>query len=149
MAFGKLLGPNWVEMEVPANFNKMGICINENSFVATLKKVPSPTVSAIEIDSVGSIEPMHEDIEVAPWGHKQEVEVVFHQDVSMNLNAVSLHTASEQFEEFLSISPVEENRLSFISPASHVVPGTRELYAQRASHEETLSYENSTCQINN
>jgi hypothetical protein len=136
-------------MEVPANFDKMGIRINENSLVATLKKVSSPSVSAIEINSVGSIESMHEDIEVALWGRKQEVEVVFHQDVSMNLNSISLHTASEQFEEFLSISPVEENRLSFVSPASHVVPSTRELYAQRASHEETLSYEKSACQINN
>jgi hypothetical protein len=58
-------------MKVSADFGKIGIGINEDRLVATLKKVAAPAASAIEINGVSGIEPMHEDIEVALWSHEQ------------------------------------------------------------------------------
>ena len=46
---------------------------NQDSLVASLKQVATPSVAAVEINRVGGIETLHEFFEVGFAGHQKEV----------------------------------------------------------------------------
>jgi len=51
-------------------------------------------VTSVEIYSIGGIEPMHEDMEIPLRGHNQNVEVILHQYIGMNLDSAGLYASS-------------------------------------------------------
>ena len=90
-------------MEIAADLEQMRISINDNGFVATMQQVACPAVSAVEIDRVGSVEPMHKHIEISLRRHKEKVEVILHQNICEHLDSVDLNVGGKYCQEFLPV----------------------------------------------
>jgi hypothetical protein len=139
LPMGIFFDPYRVQVKITANFGQVGVNINEYGFVTSLKKMARPPVSTIVIDRVGSVEPLHEGLEIRLWSHEKEMKVVGHQDVGVHLDSVGFDAAGNYFKKFPPIRIVGKNRLSLVPPAGHMVPGTGELNAQGPSHELNLA----------
>jgi len=77
-------------MNIPAEPHKMFIFFDQDSLVASLKQVATPSVAAVEVNRVGGIETLHEISEVSFGGHQEEVKMILHQDIRMQFNLIKL-----------------------------------------------------------
>ncbi len=67
-----------IEMQIPAQLEKIGISINQNPGIPPLKQVAYPTMLADEVACIPAIYPVHHLQEVSPRRLYYEMVVVIH-----------------------------------------------------------------------
>src|SRR5690349_5596078 len=77
-------------------------------------------VAAIEASSISSQQPLHAEAQIGPGGLDNEMEMVAHEAVGMDLPASSFTAFAQGLEEQLPIFAIVKNMLQTI-PAIHQV----------------------------
>jgi hypothetical protein len=65
-------------VHIPAQFQKIAVCIYKHRLVSPLIKVPTSTVTAVELNRVGGVEALHEFVKVGLMSHDNHMKVVVH-----------------------------------------------------------------------
>jgi len=107
---------------------------NEDALVSALVEVPDSLVPAIEGTGVGDVEMAHEFAEVAEWCLYQEMKVIAHQDVSMELDGIDVNGLGNEAQENPPVLIVFKDIPPLVATAGYVVNGAGILDAQWSSH---------------
>lgn len=89
---------------------------------------------AVEVTGVGDVEVTHEFAEVAERSFRQKMEVVVHEDISMQFDAIDVQGLKEDAKEGPAVVVILKNVSPFVSAAGNVVYRSRILYSQRSGH---------------
>src|SRR6185295_2805890 len=98
--------------------------LDNDGLESALEKVPRALMAAIEPDGVTDAQPLHAGGEVRLEGFQHEMEMIFHEHVSVQPPAKLRHGIGEQFAEMLVIAPVTKNRLLLVAASGEVIPAT-------------------------
>ena len=75
-------------MDIPRQNSKVGVLIHQDTFVSALIEMATSIVATVVIAGVGDIEVTHKLGEVPQGCFHQEMEVVGHEDVAVQLNGI-------------------------------------------------------------
>jgi len=92
-------------------------------------------VPVVEPNGVGAEQPTHFLDQIRIGGLYDQVKVIAHQAIAVELPAGLLTRCGQSVEEVLPVNVIQENVLRAISSAYHMVNGTGELNADFARHE--------------
>ncbi len=134
------LYPDGVEVNVAGEDGKVAVFFHQKAFVSALVEMADPFVLSIIITGVGDVEVPHELAQIAQAGFKQEVEMVCHENVAIQFDAVDVQGLGEDLEKLLPVSVIAEDFSFFITPASDVIDGAGILDPKRSRHAR-LSHE--------
>jgi len=90
-------------MDIPRNFLKIMICINQKGFITALVKMTTAIMDSVVIRSIRNIEMPHEFLEIRQRRFHQQMKVVVHQDINQNVRLVNLPRTFQKGEEGLAI----------------------------------------------
>jgi len=133
-------------MDIPRQDGKVGVLINQDTFISALIEMAASVAATVVIASVGDIEVTHEFGEVAQGCFHQEMEVVGHEDITVELNGINSEGMGEVFEKPPSVEIVSKNSLLFVPPAGDVIHGTGILNAKGPRHKDLIEQERLLCQ---
>ncbi len=92
-------------------------------------------VAMIKTNGVGAQQPPHALNEIRIGGLDNQMKVVAHQAIRVELPAGLLTRFSQSLEEVLPVNVIQEDILPPVSSAHHMVNGTRVLNTDFARHE--------------
>ena len=98
-----------------------------------------PTVAPVEINRVGGIQTLHEFLQIGFRGHQEEVKMIFHQHVTMQLNSIKLDIVGEDFQEFAAVRFIPEDIPPLIPPTGNIIPSPRIFYAYARDWGQTFT----------
>ena len=133
------LDPDRIEMDVPREDGKIVVLVYQDAGIATLIQVANPLVPAVKIAGVGDIEIAHEFGKIAEWCFEEEMEVVGHEDVTTELNAVDINRLIQNPQEALAVGVVFVDVFTLVATAGDVVDGAFVLDAQGARHNGNMA----------
>ena len=107
----------------------MGLPLDNNGFVPSLKNVPGTLVSAIESLRVDPIELSHPVRQVPVNGLDKQMIMVIHQAVGMTEPIESRHHLLKDGEKLFPVFLLCIDRFSGISPGGHVIDRSGKLYS--------------------
>jgi len=76
----------------------------------------------------------HEFAKVSERGLHQEMEVVVHEDIGVELDGIDVQGQGDHVKEFFSILIIHKNVSPLISPARYVIYRARKLDSQWSGH---------------
>ena len=114
--------PDRIEVHIAGQFKEIVVGIDKDRLVTALKKMSNSFMAAIKIDRIRCVEPLHESAEVCLTGHHNQVEVIIHKDIGVNLHFVQIGCGFKNVQEAMPVGVIFENRFSFVSPACHMIP---------------------------
>lgn len=123
-----------VEMEIAHQFQQVGVAIAENRLIAPLKHVAGLVVSAIVVLAVCELQRLHRPRERMGSGLQQQMDVVGHQDVGMEGDAVSAAIAFEALQIAGVIFGIMKDRCPLVATDDHMIEGAWKIDARLASH---------------
>ena len=135
-------------MDIAHQFKQVGVAVAEDRLVAALKQVADLAVAAVEYLGVASLDPLHDLGQSNALGLDQDVDVVGHQDISMEPKAVALAIVLDALEVALAVVIVVEGLLALVAAHDDVVEGAVKLDSGLSRHAGTVSVEKTECQIN-
>ena len=112
-----------VEMEVAHQFQQVGVAIAENRLVAPLKHVAGLVVSAIVVLAVCELQSLHCPGERMGSGLQQQMDVVGHQDLGMEGDAISAAIALEALQIAGVIFGIMKDRRPLVATDDHMIEG--------------------------
>jgi hypothetical protein len=107
----------------------MRFSLDENRFESPLEEMAGPLVPPVEALSVLSIQTVHPTGEPPDRRFEEQVIVVPQQAISVELEHLLDDHGAQKIEEIRAIDIVEEDGRSFITPADHMVEGSRKFEA--------------------
>src|SRR5688572_7760604 len=110
------------------------MAIAHNGLVAALKQMSYFFVFPVEISRVPQLEPLHDLAQWSLAGFDQQVNVVAHQHVSINVRAVSLPVLFQSLQIVFPVCVATEYHLALIAPANHMVKCSRIFYSRLSRH---------------
>lgn len=140
------LDPNGVEMDVAGEHRNITIFIHQNGFVSSLIKMAGSFMAAVEISDIGDVEVAHEFGQVPERGLDQQVKMVGHQDVAVELDRIDVDGLIEKLQKAAAIRVIPKNILFFVAAAGDVVNSVRVLDAKRSGHAEEYCISRQYCQ---
>ena len=105
------------------------------------------SVLPVEIHRVGGVESLHEFAEIGLTGRKYKVKMLIHEDVGVDLDVVEMDGGFEDLQKSASVRVIPEDGASSISPACHMIPGTRVFYSERSGHKKLSIRRRQICQL--
>jgi hypothetical protein len=123
-------------VDVAREDGKILVSIHKNALISTLVEMPNPFMSSIVITGIGDVELAHKFGKVPKRCFDQEVEMVVHKDVSVELDGIDIQRLSEYQEKTRSIGVILEDCLPFVSATSDVVNCFGVLDSKRPSHRQ-------------
>ena len=121
---GDCFGANRVEMDIANQFEKIRICVTEDVFVASLKKMADEIVPAIEVQSVALLQTLHDFGERVFSHFHQKVHVIGHQDVSAELKRVARTVVVKQLQITAPIDIGTKDPLTVVAARDYMVKRT-------------------------
>jgi hypothetical protein len=125
---------DWVQDNVAADFEKMGVFLYEHGFVPALEEVTCSPVPLIESLRVESIQLSHADREVAIRRLNENVVVIAYEAVSVTDPVVALIDPFKSIKKVFSIVIVPEDGFSLVTAAGHVINSAWVFYAEGTYH---------------
>ena len=110
-------------MNIPDEFQKIGILLAQDRLLAVLKQVPVSSVSAIELAGVPGQNPSHDRGERRLAGPKKEMKVVGQERPRIAGRLGLPKNRPEPPKECLVVRPGEEDPAPLYSPGDDVVNG--------------------------
>jgi hypothetical protein len=115
------------KISIPAAFHQLG-------FVATAQHVTDEFVPVIEPDSIGALQPGHAGDQVGVWAFQDQMVMIGHETISVNLPTGLLAGLGQGFEEIVPVYIVQKNVLTPVSSAHDVIHRSRIFNPQGAWH---------------
>lgn len=126
-------------MDVTGENGQIFVFIHENALVPSLVEMSDPFVTSIVIAGIGYIKLAHEFRKVSEGRFDQEVKMVYHEDIGVQLDGIDVQGLSEYLEKTSSISIVFEDCLPFIPTTGDVVDSVGVLDSKRPGHAVTVA----------
>ena len=108
--------------------------VHQERFVSASKEMAPQTVSAIELLSVGTQQPLHAGAQIAPRRFHNEMKMVIHEAIGVNLPPSPPAGPGQQLKEELPIGVMSKDCFAPVTTAKHVIDRARILDAQRSGH---------------
>jgi hypothetical protein len=121
-------------MDIADKFQKIGLFLAENGFVAILKKLAMATVPMIESDGITGEKPPHDRGDGSGARSQQEVEMIRHERPGKTGSGGIEKNLAEPFQKADTVSIILENAFSLDSSTDYMMQGTRSIYASFARH---------------
>ena len=119
-----------------ARSKKVRVGLHQDSLIPALKQMADAMVTAVEINSVAGIEALHEVFEIALHRLQQQMEMIGHQHIAMQLDVVAIEIIGEDFKKFEAIPVIPENVFPFVPTTGYMMPTTRVVYTEWTSHAQ-------------
>jgi hypothetical protein len=84
------LDPDRIQVDVTRKDGKILVFIHKNALISSLVEMSDPFMSSIVIAGIGDVELAHEFGKVPKRCFDQEVEMVAHKDVSVELDSIDI-----------------------------------------------------------
>jgi len=122
------------------------IILDDEALKTSLKYVATAVMLPVEPDRVTDAKPLQSTGQIGLLGPNQEVKMIWHQNITMNLHIKLFHHASEGFEKSRIVSEVVEDLPALISSGEYVVKGVGEIQPHRSSHGSKIPSSKGFCQ---
>jgi hypothetical protein len=126
-------------VDIARKNRQVSVLIHQDTLVPALIEMACSVVATVVITGVGDIEVTHEFGEIAQGCLYQQMEVVGHDDIAAQLDAVDVEGLDEVFKKASSVGVVFKDVLLFVPSAGDVIHGTGILDAKRPSHEGLIA----------
>ena len=90
-------------MDISAQFQQIGVGLNENGLVTALKKVSASSVTPVDIDRIGGVQSLHESTEIRISAHQRKMQVVIHKDEHVDLHIVEIGCGSDNLKKVATV----------------------------------------------
>jgi len=121
-------------VNVPGQYGQIGIPIYQDARISPLVEMAYPFVPPVVVTGVSDIEVTHEFAYVAQRRFEEQMEVVGHEDVAVELNSIDIQCLIKGLKEPFAVGVILEYLPPFISTAGDMVHGTWILYAEGSGH---------------
>jgi hypothetical protein len=108
--------------------------IDRDGFVTSAEKVAGEFVAAVETAGICAEQPLHAGNEIGFGSFDNEVEMVWHEAIGVDLPGSFFAGGGESFDEGVAVVVVEENGFAAISTIEDVVDGAGVFDAKGAGH---------------
>ena len=127
-----------ITLDISDKFRAVAFSIYKKGFKPSLKDVPDPFVTVVEISSVRGVEKLYATRKLRQRGFNQEVVVIRHQSVSMHLKGVSGAADADDLQEFPVVGSGAEDIASRVAPRHDVIKCAGHLKAKGTGHKRSL-----------
>ncbi len=133
---GHEAGTGRVEMDVVASGAQIlrATFVDALRFEAPTEKMAPRLPAAVPTLGVGAEQPFHAEAEIRLRSFQDEVKMVAHEDVDVNLPAGFRASLAEPIKERVPVAIVEKDHLATIPATHHMVNRARIFNPQRARH---------------
>jgi hypothetical protein len=121
-------------MNVPGEFQEVGLLFANDGPVPILKEMPVPPVPAVEVHGKSGEKLPHGRGERLPPGPKQQVEVVGQERPGKDLEVTALAEVGQASQEILTVRLGREQLDPGDAPADHMMEGSGRVEAGLAWH---------------
>ena len=125
-------------MNVAAQFQNVLILFNKRRSEPSLEQVTTVVILSIEVDRVGRLESMHKTAHIPLRCLHHQVNMVRHQAIQIQANAVKPTALRELGDKTVSVSVSLEDIAAIVATNGNVVDGTLIDDTQRPSHSQTI-----------
>src|SRR5688572_26346964 len=134
------LGTHRVEMDITAEFYRPSRRIDDDGLEAALKKVSRSLMAPIKPHSVADAQPLHAAREIGFGRFDHQMEVIWHQHVSMQTPAEAFDRLRQKFAKVLVITSIFENCLALVAARGEMMPSPSPFDTQWSRHNCQRSY---------
>jgi len=103
-----------------------------------MEKMPSPLALTIKVTGIADIDPLDRPAQIRLRCFNQQMIMVGHQTIRVNLNCKPLNGFFKVFQELFSVSLVNKNILSGATSIDDMIKCARVLYSQSPGHRRNL-----------
>ena len=123
-------------MNVVAHGSQISIpaSVHDQGFVSATEEMTTHFVTVIEPGGTSAHEPAHPDDEVCVRRFNNEMKMIVHETIGMNLPVGLGTNLAESDQKTLPINVVAEDRLATVTSIEEVINGARVFYPQCAGH---------------
>ena len=90
-------------MDISAQFQEIGIGLNEDGLVTALKEVSASLVTSVEIDRIGGVQSLHKATEIRIAAAQRKMQVVVHENEHVDFRIVKIGCGSENLKKVAAI----------------------------------------------
>ena len=136
---GHQSGPQWIEMDIADQFQKIRLLLAKDRFVPILEKVSMTAVAAVEADPVSGQEPSHDGGDGGGAGLQQKMEMVGDQSPSITASRCLGKNRTHPGDEIFAIQIITENLAAFQAAADDMLESAGGVYTSLSGHGVTMS----------
>ena len=134
-----LADANRIEVQISGEFQEIGVFLDKNGLIPALIQMTLPMVAAVVIYGISRIESLHQVLQIRLQGLEEQMIMIGHQHIAVQLCMITVKTVGEDFKKFPAVTIILKDVFPFISPAGYMIPGTGVFYADRSGHARTIS----------
>lgn len=121
-------------MQIPNEFNEVGVAIAEDRLVAALKDMAGLVIATIVVLAIGKLNGLHRVGQGTVAGFQQEVHMVGHEHIAVERRAVAQAIAFEAFQIGTIVDAFMKDRCSAIPSEDHMIAGAGKVEPRFARH---------------
>lgn len=122
-------------MDVTGQYIEVRFFFDKDAFVSALVEVPHASAAAVEVASVSDIKMAHEFAEVAERCLHQQVEMIVHENICVEFDAIDVQGLEEDAKELCSVLIIQEDVSTFVPSAGYVIDRSGILDTQWSGHD--------------
>jgi len=126
-------------MNVFEEREKIRLPIAQNGFVAALKKMTDGAVFPVEVHGIALVDALENPGQRDVLCFDQQVEVVAHEDISIDVEMLSLFVRRHDLEILLIVPRIFEDLLLLVATGYDMIEGASILDAWFAGHETMIA----------
>jgi hypothetical protein len=132
-------GPDWIQMNVANQFQKINVCIHQDRLVTSLKKMARPPPAPVDPPRITKAEILKDSGKGSLLDSNREVSRIAHQAERMDAMAEPFDSFLQQEEKARPVPIVKENALSVVAPQDDVIQCPGIMNPRFACHAAMLS----------
>ena len=125
-------------MNIAAQFQNVLILFNKRRSEPSLEQVTTVVILSVEVDRVGRLKSMHKTAHIPLRRFHHQMDVVPHQAIQIQANAVEPTALRKLGDKTLAVSVSLEDIAAIVATNGYVVDGTLIDDTQRPSHSQTI-----------
>lgn len=126
-------------MDVAHKLQQITLAVTQNGFVPALKEMPNLSIPPVIVSGIAKLQVLHDLGKRYSSNLRQQMDVIPHQYVGIQLPAVSGLYLLEQRKVSLTVSIIVENHLTLVSTTDDVIKSSREMNTRFPRHEVAIS----------
>jgi hypothetical protein len=132
-------GPDRVEMDIPHQFQEVGILFGDDALIAILKEVPFAGVAAVMPNSVSSQQAAHDGGQRHRFRPQKDMHVIGHENPGKQPGPAIGHILRKPPEELFAVFVIAKDNGSLDSSGHHMVEQTGKIQPGSSGHGSILS----------
>lgn len=118
--FGDLRS-KWIVMNVFYKGQQISVAVAKDGFVPALKEMPHSLVPSIKVHGIALVDTLKDFGERNVLGFNQQVDMVGHKYVGIELKMIALFVADKDLDKFAIIEGIFKYLLLLVSPGDYMI----------------------------